>query len=424
MAENQNSNLFTSVVRHPTVIAIGCVLMLMVLVLLVGLLIVTRSKRQRSAEIKRLNAALIEAPPINMYGGGGGDDGAVGQADGVDNVAYEIDIVDMTTGKISKQPPKPHRTGKPVLYFPEPPASSPTSRYIYIDISSICILDNNFKFPTSSSTSDSSVYYTKRRSRLDIQNILEEKAVNLFQKKSSIGSNDPTNALYASIAKKKKRKQKLKRKYLSENRVGSVEGSKLNSSQSSSGSDAFDITSKTPHYYEPVEAINPNVVNQQQYHRNKLLHSDNVFTIRPTHDDDDDEQFESPTEAYNRDILRALQQRDSRSPGAGSIGSFLSMVSVRSFPKCSVPEPLSRVLEPLSVMHFDQSDDGAVAGLRRARIVDTIGKGTTIADIEQRTDGQLYRSQSDGADPGVIGPVVWEIHKKQIDQNCTRIKQI
>lgn len=275
-----------------------------------------------------------------------------------------------------------------------------------------------------SSTSDSSVYYTKRRSRLDIQNILEEKAVNLFLKKSHhTNSNDPSHALYASIDKKKKRKEKLKRKYLSENRVGSVEGLKLNSSQSSSGSDAFDITSKMPHYYEPVEAINPNVIadHQQQYNRNKLLHSDNVFTIRSAHNEDEEVgQFESPTETYNRNVLRALQ-RDTRSPGAGSIGSFLSMVSVRSFPKCSVPEPLSRVLEPLSVMHLDQSDEGHPRTTNKAppRVINTIGTGiTTTVDIEQHNDdGHLYRSQSDGADPGVIGPVVWEIHKKQIEQN-------
>lgn len=135
MADNQNSNLYATVVWHPTVIAIGCVLLFLVLALFVGLLIVTRSKRQRSAEIKKLNtrSALIEAPPsINMYGNTVDDEISAAdqrQSVGVDNVAYQIDIIDMATGKASnKLPAKPHRTGKPVLHFPEPPASSPTSR--------------------------------------------------------------------------------------------------------------------------------------------------------------------------------------------------------------------------------------------------------------------------------------------------------
>lgn len=265
----------------------------------------------------------------------------------------------------------------------------------------------------SSSTSDSSVYYPKRRSRLDIQNILDEKAVNLFQKKAKHNTDaheDKDNAIYATIAKKNERKLKHKRKYLSENRVGSLEGGQAHSSQSSSGSDAFETSSKMPHYYEHVEAINPNVAHQ--YHKNKLL-NDGRFTVHSP-----DEDLDSPTETYNREILKALQ-RDSRSPGSGSIGSFLSMASVRSFPKCTVPEPLSRVLEPLSVMHLDHSDEGVESATgRMPRIVEATYKRELDHSAVGMApeDGQLFRSQSDGADPGVIGPVVWEIHKKELEK--------
>ena len=247
---------------------------------------------------------------------------------------------------------------------------------------------------------------------MDIQNILDEKAINLFQKKSKEvdQAQDQNDAIYATIAKKKERKLKHKRKYLAENRVGSVNDDHINSqSCSSSGSDL-------PHYYEHVEAINANAANH--YNRNKLL-QDNNFTVRTTPDED----LESPTETYNKEILKALQ-RNTRSPGSGSIGSFLSMASVRSFPKCTVPEPLSRVLEPVSVTHFDQSDDGLDASNRIPRVIDAKtkpgsegGKNEGIFKIDGNGGSMLTRSQSDGADPGVIGPVVWEIHKKQMEQN-------
>lgn len=170
-----------------------------------------------------------------------------------------------------------------------------------------------------------------------------------------------------------------------------------------------------PHYYEHVEAINLNVAHQ--YHKNKLF-NDGRFTVHSP-----DEDLDSPTEAYNREILKALQ-RDTRSPGSGSIGSFLSMASIRSFPKCAVPEPLSRVLEPLSVMHLDHSDEGVESATgggatgRMPRIIEATYKReldhSSVGMAQE--DGQLFRSQSDGADPGVIGPVVWEIHKKEQEQ--------
>lgn len=184
-----------------------------------------------------------------------------------------------------------------------------------------------------------------------------------------------------------------------------MEGAHPQSSHSSSGSDGFD--GKVQHYYEPVEAVNLNAANN--YHKNKIL-ADGSFAVRSPDNDDD---LESPTEAYNKEILKALH-RDNRSPGSGSIGSFLSMASVRSFPKCSVPEPLSRVLEPLSVMHLDHSDEGVD---RMPRIIEATYKRELDHSRRNSNDvQQLYRSQSDGADPGVIGPVVWEIHKKHMEQ--------
>lgn len=281
-----------------------------------------------------------------------------------------------------------------------------------------------FFFSSFSSTSDSSVYYPKRRSRLDIQNILDEKTVNFFKKKSKaldhLNQMDAVDSAYATVVKKKDRKLKSKRKYLSENRVGSIESAQIHRSESSSGSSelAFDSSAKMSHYYEHIETFNSKNVSKN-YHKNKLL-TDNSFIQKMSEDDG----LESPSETYNKEILTALQ-KDNQSPGGGSIGSFLSMASVRSFPKCTVPEPLSRVLEPVSVTHLDHTDDTDVS-YKKPRIVDaSYKKCHTDRNVQlskyfdgEPNDPQLIRSQSDGADPGVIGPGAWKF--QMMEQNGVR----
>ncbi|CAG9768533.1 unnamed protein product [Ceutorhynchus assimilis] len=71
--------------------------------------------------------------------------------------------------------------------------------------------------------------------------------------------------------------------------------------------------------------------------------------------------------------------------------SFLSMPSVKSFPRTAMPEPLARVLEPVSVTHLDHED----------------------AEIYSR---RLVRHGSVGTveDPGVIGPIVWNVHCERL----------
>lgn len=260
-------------------------------------------------------------------------------------------------------------------------------------------------FVCFSSTSDSSIYYPKRRSRLDIQHILDEKTVNLFHhKKDARNISDQEDALYATIDKKNERKLRHKRKYIT-NRVGSMEKDS-DSAHGSNNSEPFETMSRRTHYYDPVEAINLNVASNN-YHRNKLLTYQQEVSGIVTY----------PTEAYNRNVIRTLY-RENQSPESGSIGSFLSMASVRSFPKCSMPEPLNRVLEPLSVMHLDQSDGGLESSRRvKSHVAKAISNKAELDHSKCGNEATLVRSQSDGADPGVIGPVVWEIHKRQMDKN-------
>lgn len=293
---------------------------------------------------------------------------------GIDNLSYERDDV-QTKSKPVKQNKK---TGTPTLYFPRPPSTSPS---------------------TSNSDSLSSYYKTKVAAGDKHAHLIHKRSKRVLDLEE-----------YATIAKKRDRKRSRHKRKM-HNRVGSIEETaQVHSPQSSFiavSDDAFDTSGEPDsHFYEHIEAFNPNVANN--YHKNKLL-ADQGFRERTGHELD----IDSPNEAYNREIMRALQ-RDGRLNDSISIGSFLSMASIRSFPKYSMPEPLSRVLEPLSVTHFDHSDGPDTA--RMPRIIDTKRKqANKVSQTMKEELGTFQRSQSDGADPGVIGPVVWEIHKRQAD---------
>lgn len=69
-------------------------------------------------------------------------------------------------------------------------------------------------------------------------------------------------------------------------------------------------------------------------------------------------------------------------------------------------EPLSRILEPVSVRHLDIDSP-----------VSTPKKELKSRDVVPRRQmpSQLVRLGSIDKDPGVIGPLVWDLH-------CQRIK--
>lgn len=141
----------------------------------------------------------------------------------------------------------------------------------------------------------------------------------------------------------------------------------------------------------------------------------------------------------------------------GSVGSFLSMASVRSFPKCSVPETLNRVLEPVSITYLDQYDEieateAATSASKLPRIVDAKAKAKKSSTSSTKPQSQpqpqsqphsqpppppvrsckqhahtgtkqnnndeivyLSRTRSDHHDPGVVGPIAWQYHKKRLE---------
>lgn len=71
-------------------------------------------------------------------------------------------------------------------------------------------------------------------------------------------------------------------------------------------------------------------------------------------------------------------------------------------------EPLSRILEPVSVRHLDI--DSPVSTPKKARE----DRNKDVVPRRQMAS-QLVRLGSIDKDPGVIGPLVWDLH-------CQRIK--
>lgn len=367
---------------------------------------------------------------------------------GFDNFGYERDhsfILIPSPPKSGKQHMHNKKVGTPNIYFPSPPSAASTS----VTQSSADSLSDS-----------SSIYYIKKPKRERDRDRLTD----------SGGGGRPRGRVYATILRKPSNRKatnhvKQKRKYLkSENRVGTlVETAQVHSSHSDnmrgdgiSDEDTFD-EGKNTNFYEHIEAINPfvgNLANQKRRQFVENMASDERVDVRRKRGD-------TTSTAQNKIVFeRNLRENDRRSktadakqkstdavkkadflvkklskqpPGsieiavdngdAISVGSFLSMASVRSFPKCNVPEPLTRV------MNYDDDIEAAEAINRVPRIVDTKLKkdGQTTMPKKPVDDGKyayLTRTRSDGADPGVIGPVVWQIHKKQQELNGELLKRV
>lgn len=286
----ESSVMETYVNQNPLLIALTTLAVILFVLLLLTLLLYGRSKRRLVIEEKRQNATEALVQKINVD-----DDINTIRSNsledvGVENLAFETE----TDGKKLEAKQEP-----PVLNFPLPPAYRPSS--------------------SSSTTSDSSVYYPRRPYNFSsIQDLLDEKERNtdeIYTKLKSSGVKCPERKETTKIHKNRNR-----RKYRGDNRVGSLE--QINKSACQSDADIG--------YNESLnnnEAFNLHV---SQYNANKLM-ADKTFTSieHKGRNDTGKSKSKKPSksaEAINQELL--LQRGDSN-----SIGSFLSMASIRSFPK-------------------------------------------------------------------------------------------
>lgn len=294
---------------------------------------------------------------------------------------------------------------------------------------------------------------------------------------------------YAKITKKQieraqKKSTKHKQKYLKTgniNRVGAFEEnfSQANSSHSSSEIDqimnskqtvaAINDTSETfnrkkSNLYEHIEAFNP-LVRKMKVGSEYIVSAKN--TLNPNESNDanffelkNSEKKEKSSESSKHKqttslktmenakiidkntcetiintehCLNRLPNEDKQNQNDSlSVGSFLSMASIKSFPKCNVPETLNRVLEPNeSTAYFDQYDEieaieAATTASKAPKIIDLKVKNqqnTPLNHSDSKTKATksinneteyFLRTRSDGADPGVIGPIAWQFHQKKL----------
>lgn len=407
------------------------------------------------------------------------------QPDNVDGFKYERDnsfiIIPKSKTKRSHHNKK---DGTPTIYFPEPPSSVPSSPSI------LNLFDRQSITTSSSSTSSnsSSIYYIKKH---------KSRRHHLYPKQPK-SNNNSNQREYATITKKQiersRKKTNHKRNRLkggNGNRIGVIE--LLNEqnatvtaiNRNDDTSEAF--SGKNSNVYEHIEAFNPvmvaaqkkthdQFVSMQQTNAGNILTNDagiecsiediqreNVNQLKSAkinvskHSRNDSNiTNENPnlnpnSSKIHQNDSKKCQNDDAKNKIAPnrksasechiqndneSIGSFLSMASIRSFPKCNVPESLNRILEPVGITYLDQYDEieaieTATAASRVPRIVDTKVKvnlakpskptDTIKARIDDSDTVYLSRTRSDGADPGVIGPVAWQYHKKKLESQGSKL---
>ncbi|XP_063706119.1 uncharacterized protein LOC134835178 [Culicoides brevitarsis] len=357
-SHNGNSNLVALIAENPWWIAVLCITCFILLFLLVALLLMTRAKRRRSAELKRLVTSQHGTiSPIHHHHHHLDSDTKTEDIHAHDNSAFSKSD-EKSDGNLFK--------GHPVINFPlPPPISRPSS--------------------SSSSTSDSSIYYPKRRNKSTLQEILDEKAAHLFHKKCKNHDSE-----------EKSKKDRKKRKYLADNKVGSLEQVEVQChSPPSTASSDFTLN-------ENPEKNNENIDKNaiiSNYHKNKVLH-DPKFTQDVSDDDFGIHRYR-------------------REPEDSDCGSYLSMISIRSFPKSCVPEPLCRVLEPsVSVTYLDQSDHGSDVHVRSSKHLEPI---LSEKDEDNLRDGNTQDATSEAGDIQRelnAGAVIYKLEKKDSSHQC------
>lgn len=295
--KNESNVMELYVNQNPLLIALTTLAVVLFVLLLLTLLLYGRSKRRLAVEAKRHSATDALVKKINVD-----DDINTIRSNsledvGVENLAFEKEKETQGTDTLQRKEP-------PVLNFPLPPSYRPSS--------------------SSSTTSDSSVYYPKRRYNFNsIQDLLEEKHGNIDEIYSKLKSS--TSKLTVRKDSSKINKHRHRRKFRGDNRVSSLEQVSKNEYQSDA--DIGYNNESLKHN----EAFNPHV---SQYNANKLM-ADKTFTVIESERKTDAVKSKSkkPTksaEAINQELLL---QRGATSGDTNSIGSFLSMASIRSFPK-------------------------------------------------------------------------------------------
>lgn len=291
--ESEDMNT-SSITQNPLLIALTILALILFILLLLTLLLYGRSKRRFAAEAKRQSATQALVHKIDVD-----DDINTIRSNslegiGVENLAFEKESSMKENVKVQRKDP-------PVLTFPMPPTTRPSS--------------------STSTTSDSSVYYPKRRYRFSsIQDLLDDRDGNADEIYTKLKS----SAGVTKSSKKKDSSKVHKHRHRRKHRVGSVE--QINSDADVVYNDDSLMNN---------EAFNPHV---SHYNANKIM-ADKTFSVieserkRNNGGKSKGKKSSGHVEAINQELLLQQQKGRIASADSNSIGSFLSMASIRSFPK-------------------------------------------------------------------------------------------
>lgn len=372
---------------------------------------------------------------------------------GYDNYGYERE---QNSFVLLPSPPKRKhnkKVGTPTIYFPRPPPThSPTGASQTPSTAS----------SVSSLSDTSSIYYIKKQRR----DWRDERYQPIYMERRPkgdkvYGGREKVYRDYATVSRNRKnRKNEQPKRIWKENAIDDRNvqihyTSKRNDKShrrdnndiatnivrmAAVSDDTFETSDgKETHFYEHIEAINPTIGyrddllmepnrksrldksssvsgskslkrQKNSMHLNRMINEEEEVDVVAGSRKTRREQFDEEDLSPGIQMSVAHEKNKSASNDNASVGSFLSMASMPSFPKCEAPEPLNRVLETTkNRIEFDETDAiaAATAAARKPRIVDTKLKTDLFHQGES-----FKRTQSERTDPGVIGPVVWELHKK------------
>ncbi|KAF7987481.1 hypothetical protein HCN44_003243 [Aphidius gifuensis] len=106
-----------------------------------------------------------------------------------------------------------------------------------------------------------------------------------------------------------------------------------------------------------------------------------------------DQQDEKNLKVNKNEFIQTIEE-------TGSTHSYLSMPSCKLFPNMKSVEPLSKILEPVVIQPLDMEFESPEMPRKENIFI-------------PRDNKQLHRTRSAYKDPGVIGPIVWDLRRQQ-----------
>ncbi|XP_058798915.1 uncharacterized protein LOC131668611 [Phymastichus coffea] len=158
---------------------------------------------------------------------------------------------------------------------------------------------------------------------------------------------------------------------------------------------------KTWEYAEAAKKGATSKRGQQQHQQQQPRSVEQTNDNRPQSGDSVDSAGMLTRTTTEGRVSNTRAANDEDDEASGSPHSYLSMPSCKQFPNMRSVEPLSKVLEPVVIKHMALELDSPEMNMKNLEF--TVRNG----------DGHLTRAASETKDPGVLGPIVWDLKRKR-----------